>query len=100
MLWIIHREYRPETKSLRASILPEHRAHMERHQPVLLFAGALESDEGTEDLGNTIVIQMDRREDVEAFHADDPYTRADVFADVRVRRIRRGKLQFGAMHAA
>src|ERR1700722_8283028 len=99
MLWIIHRKYRPESKAARAAVFPTHRAYMEEHQPLLLFAGALENDSGNEDLGNSIIIKMDSREKVQAFLEGDPYTQTGAFGHTTVSRIRRGRLDFGAAEA-
>ena len=99
MLWVILRNYKADTAATRASVLPVHREYIHSHEGILVLAGALQDDAGTQDTGTMLTLNLGSRAEVQAFHDNDPYTRAGVFGRVTITRLRRGRLKFGASEA-
>jgi len=99
MLWVILRDYKADAAATRASILPVHREYIHGHEDILVLAGALQDDAGTQDTGTMLTLSVGSRAEAQAFHDNDPYTRAGVFARATITRMRRGRLKFGAAEA-
>jgi uncharacterized protein YciI len=55
----------------------------------LLAAGALTADDGTGGHGGILIVDTDDRKEAEAFIAEDPFTKAGLFAKVTVSRWRK-----------
>jgi len=96
MLWVISRDYRPDTAATRASILQVHREYIHGHKDILVLAGALQDDAGTQDTGTMLTLNVGSRARARAFHDNDPYTRAGVFARVTITRMRKGPFNAAA----
>ena len=71
----------------------EHRkAHLdflEENKHLLLACGAKLHDDGTDIGGGIYIVALETREEAEAFIAADPFSKADLFRDVRVTRWRK-----------
>src|SRR5262245_22338974 len=100
MLWVISRDYKPDTAATRASILQIHREYIHGSKEVLLLAGALQDDAGTQDLGTILTVKVDSRAQAQAFHDNDPYTKAGVFGRVTITRMRKGPFNPGVAATA
>lgn len=90
MLFAIARRDRPGMAERRARLQPEHARYQAGFMPLIVFGGGMVED-GTDvsaevDIrhvtGNILVLDMPDRASVEAFHANDPYTLADLFETV------------------
>jgi uncharacterized protein YciI len=99
MLWVISRDYKPDTAATRASILQVHREYIHGHEDTIVLAGALQDDAGTQDTGTMLTLNVGSRAEAQAFHDNDPYTKAGVFDRVTITRMRKGRLKFGAAEA-
>ena len=75
---------KPDSQSLRQQVRPDHLAYLDQNTDRLLLAGAQWTDDGATALGSVLVVDVETREDAEAFAAADPYSRAGLFAEVRV----------------
>ena len=75
---------KPDSLALRQQSRPDHLAHLERYLDHLLCAGPLLDEDGTSPIGSLIIVEFDDRAAVDRFLADDPYTKAGLFATVEV----------------
>lgn len=75
---------RPDSMALRQQVRPDHLAHLEANADKLVLAGARWSDDGQTCLGSVLVVDVETREEAEAFAAADPYATAGLFAHVEV----------------
>jgi uncharacterized protein len=70
---------RPGTAELRLQIRPEHRAYLAQMADRIAFAGPLTSEDGQTTLGSLLAIDFPSRADVDAWLADEPFTKAGVY---------------------
>ena len=70
--------------TLRQQTRANHLAHLDRHAPHVLAAGALLGEDGATPIGSLLLVEFDDRPAVDRFLADDPYAKAGLFADVDV----------------
>lgn len=70
---------RPGTAELRLQIRPEHRAYLGKMADRIAFAGPLTSEDGQATLGSLLVMEFPSRADVDAWLADEPFTKAGVY---------------------
>jgi len=84
---------KPDSAALRASTRPAHLEYLDAHKKMILAGGALTHDDGTGGHGGIIILDTDDRAVAEKFVADDPYSKAGLFATVTVSRWR--KVFFG-----
>lgn len=90
MLYTLVRTDKPGQAALRARLQPEHAAYQAPFLPMITFGGGLVGDgvdtSGEVDIrnviGNVLVFNAPDRATVEAFHANDPYTREGLFETV------------------
>lgn len=90
MLYTLVRTDKPGQAALRARLQPEHAAYQAPFLPMITFGGGLVSEgvdtSGDVDIrdviGNVLVFEAPDRATVEAFHANDPYTRDGLFETV------------------
>jgi uncharacterized protein YciI len=91
MLYLIYCEDRPDGAAIRAREREAHFAYLARHQEILVLGGALLAEDGTTRIGSSFVINVPERAAAEAFSRDEPFTKARLFKEVRIRRLRRGQ---------
>jgi uncharacterized protein len=81
VLWVIHAEDRPGSGELRQATRPDHLAYVADFP--IVAGGPLLGDDG-EMCGSLVIIDLPDREAVDAYVAGDPYSKAGLFATVRV----------------
>ncbi len=69
---------------IRANNRDAHLAYLKEHRDSIVFAGPLLDDAGTGMIGSLLVMDFPDRAAVDRFLAGDPYSRAGLFASVRV----------------
>ena len=74
---------------LRAATRAEHLAYLRSYTPRILAAGGFLNDDGSVGEGGMIILDTDDRAEAEQLIANDPFTRAGVFASVEIRRWRK-----------
>jgi uncharacterized protein YciI len=89
MPYLIHTEDKPNHAHLRAATRAVHLDYLEKHKAKLLAAGALLNDDGSGGHGGVLIVDTDDRQEAEAFIANDPFTKAGLFAKVTVTRWRK-----------
>jgi len=76
----------PDSAEKRTRTRLAHMEYVAQHRSKFLFGGPLLGDAGDVRAGMVFVLDFATRWDVEAFMADEPYTRAGVFESVIIRR--------------
>jgi len=89
MPYVIQTEDKPDHAHVRAEARGEHIAYLTKHKDKLLAAGAVVDDDGTGGHGGILIVDTDDRAEAERFIAEDPFTKAGLFAKVTVTRWRK-----------
>lgn len=84
MIHVFHMIDRPGSAALRQRLRPEHKTYLAGVADQIAFAGPLVQDDGVTMLGSLLAIDFPSREAAMAWLADEPFTRAGLYADVRV----------------
>ncbi|MFC6886551.1 MULTISPECIES: YciI family protein [Actinomadura] len=69
---------------LREASLDAHRRYVDARADMIALSGPLVAEDGATRCGQLFVLAVASREAAEAFVADDPFTRAGVFAAVEI----------------
>lgn len=88
MPYLIETFDQPDSAALRQATRPEHLAFLHENAARLLAAGAKWTEDDQTALGSVIILDVDSREEAEAFAAQDPFARAGLFAETRITRWR------------
>lgn len=91
MLYLIYCEDRADGAAIRAATREAHFDYLARHRDVLVLGGALLAEDGTTRIGSSFLVNLPSREAAEEFSRNEPFTRAGLFREVRIRRMRRGQ---------
>jgi uncharacterized protein len=94
MPYVIQTTDKPDHAHVRAAARPAHLEYLEKHKGKLLAAGALLNDDGTGGYGGVLIVDVDDRKAAEDFIANDPFTKAGLFAKVTVTRWRKAYFNF------
>ena len=84
MIFVFHLLDKPGSAELRQRLRPEHKLYLGRLADRIAFAGPLLHDDGTTMLGSLLAIDFDSRAAAEAWLADEPFTRAGLYAESRL----------------
>ena len=94
MPYVILTRDRADAGDLRARVRDEHLAYLDANVDKLLAAGAMIDDDGSGGHGGVIIVDTDDRDEAEAFIANDPFSKADLFESVTVTRWRKAYHNF------
>jgi uncharacterized protein YciI len=94
MPYVIITKDKPDSLALRNEVRPVHLDYLVANQHLLLAAGAQIEDDGSGGSGGVIIVDLDDREAAEDFIANDPFTKAGLFADIKVTRWRKAFFNF------
>jgi uncharacterized protein YciI len=89
MPFIIETFDKPNHQHVRQQARPDHLRFLEEIAPKLLACGAKLNDDGTDAGGGIYVVDVDTRAEAEALIEADPFTAADLFERVSIRRWRK-----------
>lgn len=84
MIYVFRLLDRPDGAALRQRVRPEHKAYLAQVADRIAFAGPLVHDDGVTMLGSLLAIDFDSREAAMAWLAEEPFTRAGLYAGVEV----------------
>ncbi len=84
MIYIFRLLDKPGASELRQRVRPEHKAYLGAVAGRIAFAGPLTHDDGLQMVGSLLAIDFDSREAAMAWLADEPFTRAGLYAGVEV----------------
>ena len=91
MLWAISCIDKPNTAAIREEHLKTHREYLASQKHIIVLAGATLSDDGTASTGSLFVLNVQGRAEAKTFSDGDPFTKAGVFANVTITRLRKGQ---------
>jgi len=75
---------KPGTAELRQRLRPEHKAYLAQVADRMAFAGPFVADDGQTMLGSLLAIDFDSRDAAHAWLANEPFTRAGLYASTTV----------------
>ena len=84
MIFVFHLLDKPDSAALRNATRPEHKAYLGQVADRMAFAGPLLSDDGKTMIGSLLAIDFDSREAAEKWQANEPFTRAGLYASSSV----------------
>lgn len=73
---------------LRMANRPAHLEWVATHSDTVSFAGPMVDDADENLQGSVFLLRVDSRAEAEAFNAADPYTKAGLWQDVAIQRVR------------
>jgi uncharacterized protein YciI len=91
MLWAISRVAAPSLAALREKHLQPHIDYLKNRKKILVLSGATTSDDGKTFVGSLLIVNVDSRAEAQTFVDGDPFTKAGMFRDVRITRMRKGQ---------
>jgi len=80
MIYIFQLIDKPAAAELRQRVRPEHKAYLASVADRIAFAGPLTTDDGQTMMGSLLAIDFESRDAAQAWLADEPFTRAGVYA--------------------
>jgi len=83
---------RPGMLDKRNEVRPAHIDYLTANQDKLLAAGALLEDDGSGGHGGILLVDVDTREQAQAFIDADPFTQAGLFESITISRWRKAYL--------
>ncbi|MDY7574726.1 YciI family protein [Actimicrobium sp. CCI2.3] len=89
MPYMIETWDKPDHQPLRKQTRDEHLQFLATHAARLLACGAKLNDDGSDAGGGIYIVDVDTRAAAEEFIATDPFSRVDLFAQVRITRWRK-----------
>ena len=84
MLFALHLLDKPGAAALRQRLRPEHKAYLAGVAERIAFAGPLTQDDGTTMIGSLLAIDFESRDAANAWLANEPFTRAGLYASVDI----------------
>lgn len=88
MPFVVYCIDQPDAGDLRQRTRAEHLEYMIAHQALVAFGGPLQNDDGSKVIGSLMVLSCETRAEVEEFLSAEPYSRAGLFGELRVNRLR------------
>ena len=84
MVFVLRLLDKPNSTALRQRLRPEHKAYLAQVAERVAFAGPLTHDDGVTMVGSLLVIDFESRDAAQAWLADEPFTRAGLYAGVEI----------------
>ena len=75
---------KPDHAELRQRVRPEHKAYLAAVADCMAFAGPFTKDDGQTMLGSLLAIDFDSRDAAHAWLANEPFTRAGLYASTTI----------------
>lgn len=84
MIYVLRLLDKPGSAALRQRVRPEHKAYLGAVAERIAFAGPLTQDDGATMIGSLLAIDFASREAAQAWLADEPFTRAGLYASAEI----------------
>lgn len=84
MVYVFRLLDKPGAAALRERLRPEHKAYLGEVAGRIAFAGPLTHDDGVTMIGSLLAIAFDSRDAARAWLADEPFTRAGLYAGIEI----------------
>ena len=91
MLWAISRAAAPNFAAMREKGLQAHLDYLQSQKGILVVSGATLTDDGNEIIGSLLLVNVNSRAEAKAFVDGDPFTKAGMFKNVTITRMRKGQ---------
>ncbi len=91
MLWAISRAAAPRFAEMREKVLQPHIDYLKSQKKILVLSGGTTSDDGQTFVGSLLIVNVGSRREAQAFVDGDPFTKAGLFRDVTITRMRKGQ---------
>ena len=91
MLWAISRVAAPNFAAMREKGLQLHLDYLHSQKNILVVSGATLTDDGKEVVGSLLIVNVGSRAEAMAFVDGDPFTKAGMFTNVTITRMRKGQ---------
>jgi len=91
MLWAISRAAAPHFAEMREKVLQPHIDYLKSQKKILVLSGGTTSDDGQTFVGSLLIVNVGSRREAQAFVDGDPFTKAGLFRDVTITRMRKGQ---------
>ena len=88
MQFVMICEDKADSLALRMSTRDAHLAYVGEHRDMIKVAGPIIGDDGESMAGSVFVLEADSKAEIEALNANDPYTKAGLFANVTIKAFR------------
>ncbi len=80
---------KPGHAHIREAHQSAHKAYLDKHRDTLLAAGAMLDDKASSAHGGVLLVDVESREEAEAFVHKDPFSEAGLFSEVFITRWRK-----------
>ena len=100
MLWAISRTAAPNFAEMREKVLQPHIDYLKGQKKILVLSGGTTSDDGQTFVGSLLIVNVGSRREAQAFVDGDPFTKAGLFRNVTITRMRKGQWNPGAAEGA
>jgi uncharacterized protein YciI len=84
MVFVLRLLDKPGSNALRDQVRPAHKAYLGKVAERIAFAGPLTHDDGTTMIGSLLAIDFDSRDAAHTWLADEPFTRAGLYAGTEI----------------
>jgi uncharacterized protein len=84
MIYVFTLMDKPESTALRTTVRPEHKAYLAAVADRMAFAGPLTHDDGVTMIGSLLAIDFPSRDAAHAWLANEPFTKAGLYASVSI----------------
>ena len=91
MLWAISRAAAQNFAAMREKGLQAHLDYLHSQKKILVVSGATLTDDGNEVIGSLLIVNVNSRAEAKAFVDGDPFTKAGMFKNVTITRMRKGQ---------
>lgn len=91
MIYSVYCQDAENTAALREQHLVAHRAHLDAWRDKIFFSGPLQSDDALEAHGSLFILIVENRAEVERFIQTETFYQNGIFANVTIRRMRKGR---------
>jgi uncharacterized protein YciI len=92
MPYMIETFDKPGTGELRQELRPAHLDFLEQNKNMLLACGAKLQDDGSTGTGSFYIVDVETREEAQAFIDQDPFTQGGLFERMEINRWRKAYL--------
>jgi uncharacterized protein YciI len=84
LIYLVRLLDKPDSAALRQRVRPEHKAYLGAVAERIAFAGPLTDDDGVTMIGSLLAIDFENRTAAQAWLADEPFTRAGLYASSEI----------------
>ncbi len=81
---------KPDSAKLRTDTRPAHMDYLKTQNDKLVLGGATLTDDGETMTGSHFLVNVPDRAAAEQFNANDPFTKAGLFGQITINRVRKG----------